>query len=460
MTDRGPSAPHDPAEVVIRPGVEAWAPALAAPRPDAAADRAALGLPTDRPIVMSGHQCELWHPGILAKDLALREWAAHHRAAPAWVEVEQDSGTPWIIPYPTRDLARGRWRLGGSPTAPPDTPTGALPPVRAGDALPDDAHPACAPGLIALRDALVRHAAEPTLARQFRAARNDLLAWAGDAPAPVWALGLHATPRMRGAVDAMRRDPRACVAAFNDAARAHPDARVSPLDLRAGRVELPLWWVRPGVARRRVYADELAALPPGDTTRPDLGTLAPRALLLTGVLRAGACDLFIHGLGGERYDRVTEQWIGVWLGWTLSPTAVVTATLRLPLGGESLPEPRAVARAAWEAHRARHDPALLGDAVLGARKRDFIHQIARARTRAERATLYRAMHALLDDARARLPDALAAFDDRARAMHAVAARAGVAHDRTWPFPLHAPAALHALRRRVREALALPTEPHA
>lgn len=460
MTDRGPSEPHEPAEVVIRPGADAWARALAAPRTTTAADRAALGLPTDRPVVMSGHQCEFWHAGILAKDLALREWAAHHRAAPAWVEVEQDSGTPWIIPYPTRDLARGRWRLGASPTAPPDTPTGALPPVRAGDALPTDAHPACAPGLLALRDALARHAAEPSLARQIRAARSDLLAWAGEAPAPVWALGLHATPRMQAAVDAMRRDPRACVTAFNDAARAHPEARVRPLDLRAGRVELPLWWVRPGVARRRVYADELDALAPTDTTHPDLGTLAPRALLLTAALRAGACDLFIHGLGGERYDLVTERWMAAWLGWTLCPTAVVTATLRLPLGGDALPEPSAVARAAWEAHLARHDPALLGDAALGARKRDLAAQIARARTRAERATLYREMHALLADARAHAAGTLAAFDDRARAMGDVSSRAGVAYDRTWAFPMHAPAALRDLRRRVREALALPTEGHA
>ena len=37
---------------------------------EARAFREQLGLPTDRPIVMSGHQAQIWHPGILSKYLA------------------------------------------------------------------------------------------------------------------------------------------------------------------------------------------------------------------------------------------------------------------------------------------------------------------------------------------------------------------------------------------------------
>ena len=63
--------------ITLRPDPVQWRGAVrpaVIPAPDAD-DRRALGLPTDRPIIMSGHQPTLWHAGILAKLLAAGELA-------------------------------------------------------------------------------------------------------------------------------------------------------------------------------------------------------------------------------------------------------------------------------------------------------------------------------------------------------------------------------------------------
>ena len=52
-------------------------------------------------MVMSGHQAEVWHAGILTKMLALRGVAGAAGARAAWVVVDQDANEPGIIRYPT-----------------------------------------------------------------------------------------------------------------------------------------------------------------------------------------------------------------------------------------------------------------------------------------------------------------------------------------------------------------------
>ena len=52
--------------------------------------------------------------------------------------------------------------------------------------------------------------------------------------------------------------------------------------------------------------------PSGPVAMPE-GELMPRALLLTLLLRSFACDLFVHGLGGEIYDPAMEAWVAPWV---------------------------------------------------------------------------------------------------------------------------------------------------
>jgi hypothetical protein len=67
--------------------------------------REQLGLPLDRPVIMSGHQAELWHPGILAKWIAGVEIARRVGGVFAWLHVDQDTNEPGAIDVPVIDGA-------------------------------------------------------------------------------------------------------------------------------------------------------------------------------------------------------------------------------------------------------------------------------------------------------------------------------------------------------------------
>lgn len=59
--------------------------------------------------------------------------------------------------------------------------------------------------------------------------------------------------------------------------------------------------------------------------------IRPKALANTLFLRWLVCDLFVHGLGGAVYDQVTDELGRAWFGCEPPTFALVSATLRLPL---------------------------------------------------------------------------------------------------------------------------------
>jgi hypothetical protein len=60
--------------------------------------------------------------------------------------------------------------------------------------------------------------------------------------------------------------------------------------------------------------------------------LAPKALAMTLFVRAFVCDLFIHGVGGGNYDRVTDEVFARYFGAQAPAFVVASATMHLPLG--------------------------------------------------------------------------------------------------------------------------------
>jgi hypothetical protein len=74
--------------------------------------------------------------------------------------------------------------------------------------------------------------------------------------------------------------------------------------------------------------------------------IRPRALVTTIMLRLLASDLFIHGIGGAKYDQVTDRIIENFFG--VDPPGFLTATgtrlLPLPHGGVSSEDVRAIDR--------------------------------------------------------------------------------------------------------------------
>ena len=149
-----------------------------------------------------------------------------------------------------------------------------------------------------------------------------------------------------------------CLADYRRAHRlrgkSHPMPDLSEDD---GWFETPLWvWSADAPVRRGLWVrrsgDELllsdrtqqvATLPAG--TDGDRGPLADaiaelgargvkirtRALVTTTFLRLFLADLFVHGIGGAKYDQVTDAVCEQFLGVQLPPHATLSGTLRLPV---------------------------------------------------------------------------------------------------------------------------------
>lgn len=413
---------------------------------DKRALRRFLGLPTDRPIVMTGHQPVMFHPGVLAKYIAARALASNSDAHAAFLVVDQDETDPGAMRVPTvgANGVIGESTLRLLPAPGPGVPAGFVGP--GAPRAPDEESLARSPwgfvrqGAESVVNALRANASAPSLAAQCALASFDLMRpCAGDAT-PVFASSLSSTALFERILTRLRDDPARFVRIHNEAVAAHSRAGVAPLasDDARGTHELPLWRVGAGEARRRVLSDQLAT-----------SSLAPRALLMTLLVRAGICDLFIHGAGGWEYDQITERIAREWLGVDLAPMTLATATLRLPLLSDAPPTEREVAAGAWAAHRAAHDPSMLDDPRGADAKRELLARIGAApRNSDERSALYREMHALLDRSRAEHAAELARLRDAADALRRRHDAAGLANDRTWAFPLHPRASLESLARGI------------
>ncbi|CAN5735754.1 hypothetical protein BH11PLA1_BH11PLA1_06530 [soil metagenome] len=488
-------------ELILAPDAHTWV-ALAreyaaareadqARRERAGRFRAELGLPVDGLLVMSGHQASFWHAGILAKRLTLGTFAGQFNAAAAWCIVDQDTEDFSTLRAPVRS-ATGGWEVGQLNLAPEstrmqiaaDVPASALP---AFDVVPTPIQKAATPGVAAGLDQIIaavqtaahRNSSAPatvapdpltstsrSAADQIEAATSILLTQRGligdQASVTIFlATRIGRTALFRAVLDHFETDPHAAAERYNAALAAAPDARLTPLRIgaSAAQIELPIWRIERGAPRKRVYADQLARC------RAEGANLVPRALLMTGLLRAAGCDLFIHGLGGAGhateqgqggYDRATGAWLTPLLG-PLAPTVLATATVTLDLGIEgdvgasvdgSADDAASIDRAVWKAHAAEHSPALLGDELAGVRKAALVATLKRERDPLARRALYRQVHDLLSRVRAANATELGALHDRAAALAARKEEFALARDRTFGWPLHSDDDLRALARQI------------
>lgn len=160
--------------------------------------------------------------------------------------------------------------------------------------------------------------------------------------------------------------------------RNHVRSRNHPVpDLaRSGNVlEAPFWRLRPGELRRSRFM-----VKSGET--PDTSDLRSRALTTTMFLRVCLSDGFIHGIGGAKYDEVTDAILDRWLGLQPPSFIVVTATLHLTL--PAFPTAPADLRAAehklrdlkWNPQRYLNDDVLKQPIVrqLASEKVTLIHE--------------------------------------------------------------------------------------
>jgi len=443
-------ASADTQAITLEPDPGVWRSMVRSGPPDDRASRfrRELGLPDTGPVVMTGHQADWWHTGVLAKYLALDAFAVDEGAARARLWVDQDTNDPSRVRYPAwnsgrRALAEGIWHVSPAEPVIPETPTSMRRPLDPAPA-PDDLHPRARTGaLTEIADALRANRDAPSLARQVAGALADLT---GDllTPCPdVFATDLARTSLFAELVERIRSDPGSCIGAYNDAVAGAPGSGLRPLTLRDQRVELPLWRIRPGEPRLPVFSSSIGDIPADQ--------LAPRGPLMTGMMRLAGCDLFIHGTGGRGYSPVTERWFKTWLGDSIAPVTIASATCTLPLSDDPVPDDHELALARHRAHSARHNPGMLDDPQAADAKRDRLARIADLKSSGRDPTPeFRAMHDDLERYRERHSRDLSSLDAEADRLAALVASRTLIQDRTWTFALFDRASLESLAGRVRE----------
>ncbi len=339
------------------------------------------------PIAMTGHQPELYHPGVWVKGFLVDRLAAETGALGLDVVVDTDVCDPvrLRVPQPGKHPGVREIELTGAGNGAAYVQT----------AVPSRSRLSAfrAAGLEALGGVPA-----PALGRHFGAFCDCLDAAAGrsadlgtlmtvarrcyESPAETAYLEVQASSqcrlpsyrafagslladaaRFRTVLNAALAEYRACTGT-RSAAQPFPD-----LAGDGGRIEAPFWLLRDG-RRLAVSVGADGTLVAGGEVVCALGgsaesaaralagndlLLAPRAVTLTLFQRVFVADLFVHGTGGGRYDQVTDAVIRSYYGVEPPSFAVASMTLLLPLGGRIVTD-EDVAAAERELKRFEHNP--------------------------------------------------------------------------------------------------------
>ncbi len=410
--------------------------------------REQLGLRLDQPIIATGHQIEMHHPGVWVKTVVMSHLARICGGQALYLAVDTDSPKHLALTAPQDPLAAAVLHL---PIT--DDPNAATAPFAAAVAGPTPAHIArleAEAGTLStaygyelpLRAFLERFRAvtleqsgavgadNVPLARVMADATHGIDARLGLDYTVLLASTVWATPAFVYWLGRMLIDPLAAATTYNAAIDAYrrdngitaPGQPMPPLAIAPDRIELPFWLDNVVTTEReRLHVNRdgttgqwnleipsswhqrrpLTAVVPAafradpfvEATRLARGLLAgglrvsARAVTLTLFMRLSLADVFIHGLGGGRYDQVADRWIESWLGVRPPRFIVATATQRLPfavgLEGPTVTDARATARC-------------LAHALPGGGKRPFLDQISKLPRRSQqRKAVYMAMQQAL-----------------------------------------------------------------
>lgn len=413
-----------------------------------------------RPLIATGHQAWFWHPGILAKDIAAAELARAHQGGWLHLVVDQDVPDAMTIDLPRQDGDALGVRSLPLADVRTNVPTGMQPPVDA-DAVVARLRTAGDERLGTLAAAWQSLPPCRTLAEQVAVVTARLMRpWTGDVPL-LMVTQLGAMPCLAELADAMVDDARRCVHHYNKAVAAHPGAGVAALRVETDRAELPLWALGWNQPRRRVFADvsdsrPLLAAEDGSEIDRGADILAPRALLLTALLRGGLCDLFIHGKGGGVYDQAMARWMRAWHGGeadSLAPMAVVSADVRLRFDAP-VADQAEYDRAMWQRHHAPHNV----DRCLGLtngparRKADLLATMDDDRDKRRRRAVFDEVHRINAALVEAHPQVMADAERRLREAEVGLVNRRIAQRRDWCFALYPPTQLTELRDAVRDAV--------
>jgi hypothetical protein len=219
----------------------------------------------------------------------------------------------------------------------------------------------------------------------------------------------------------------------------------------SGYLEAPFWFVGRGKRHRgfvRVWGEKIAVRIAGvaagyECDREDLMrvleelnfTIFPRALMTTLFLRLFLSDLFIHGIGGAKYDEVTDDIIRRYFGIEPPEYIVVSGTLRLPF--PTFPATIDERQKLWRKSRdLRWHPELFIDAPndLVEQKRRWLERAPM--TRDERRARYRELLHLTEALRPMVADQITGVEARLARCDQELAANEILTRRDYPFVLY------------------------
>ena len=415
------------------------------------------------PIIMSGHQPELVHPGVLFKHFALHQLAQDLRAVPIHVLIDHDMQREPALHVPA-----------GTPAQPQVT---TVPYDQTAPALPHENRLILDPQRFTAFGEQIRRGVQPWIrdplietmwpaaqaACQRGARLGQALAEARHVLEQHWGLQTYEVPMSHLCdTDAFRRFAAHLLGRlpivhheYNEALRSYRSANslrsrshpVPDLAEQDGWREAPFWiWsssdpqrrplfvqTRSGQVRLRAGGAEspnehgrvpatvceqtLSLSETGDASSAvaqlrdwrvrDGVILRPRAIVTTMYLRLVLSDLFLHGIGGAKYDEITDQLMARLFGCPGPRFVTLSATFRLPLtanpvGPDELRSAGHQLRDLWY-HPERHlDGVAVPTEVAGpllAQKREWI-QAPAAASREEASVRHEAMQAINSQLRA------------------------------------------------------------
>ena len=433
-----------------------------------------LGHPAaDQPLVGTGHQSELYHPGVWVKNIAidiaarkLGGMAMHFSVdtdSPKHLELRWPGGGAIITDDPLRSEAKWTGRL--------RCPTAAYVQEmskRLADAAAGWQHQPVARDFLACLGHLAGQDADlPTaLAHAHQRVDRGLgLQHQSVVCSPMW----RSTGYLLFAYDLLRRAGdfaaayNRALAVFRKEHAIHSPGRPMPdLSIDGEFCEAPFWVdslsdgfrkratvVRHGDLWTLRHGDdvfEFAAPTDGWVAAESLQTwlsrhklrLSPRALTLTTFLRLCVVDQFVHGIGGALYDQVTDGIIRDWFGMEPPAFSVATATMLFPA---------AVGRQPVCLHCLRQEGRRIGQDVLGGQKQEFLAKIAALPRRiAQRTQVFFEMHRELARASQTSPQ-LTAWHDRYRQAYSLHEVEQAIFDRELPYTIQPQDRLQAMNYR-------------
>ncbi len=291
-----------------------------------------------RPWVVTGHQPELFHPGVWVKNFALAAQAKQLGGVGLHLVADHDTLKSPTLRLPTGFDSGGPLRLRRVPF---DALAGESPyeTRRVLDRVLWDSFPERVAELTrgwGYEPMLLRlwpPAPDGPVGERFAALRRGVERSWGVENLELPVSRLAGTEAFRRFACHVCRDLPRFAASYNAAIRDyrrrnglrskhHP---APELEARGASIEAPFWRLGPAGERRRPFHDP--------HTVPDLAGLRPRALTLTLFARLVLADDFLHGVGGGKYDEVTDAILADYFGVAPPAYQVWTATLFLPIAG-------------------------------------------------------------------------------------------------------------------------------